>query len=35
MGSDDQLGDTRDLRKVISSNFKRFLQSSNPPPSEK
>jgi hypothetical protein len=26
-GEDDQLGDTRDLRKVINSSFKRFLQS--------
>lgn len=35
LGNDDQLGDTRDLRKTISSNFKRFLQSNNPPPFEK
>lgn len=34
-GNDDQLGDTKDLRKTISSNFKRFLQSSNPSLSEK
>lgn len=30
-GEDDQLGDPRDLRKLISANFKRFLQLSNPP----
>lgn len=28
-GDDDQLGDVRDLRKVISSSFKRFLQVSS------
>jgi hypothetical protein len=28
-GEDDQLGDIRDLRKVISSSFKRFLQASH------